>query len=557
MAARVSATQRIQTWNVAEKEIMRYADDHALWHKQIHNVELDPIQVLKCIEMDEHKNTLDFASRRTGKTAIKELYDLKYLACYSDQELGIVAPREAQSQVNLGYHLDAIRRSDILSAFVDVKQGRQQLADTYYRFANQSKASAYGIMANVDGGDLTIASLEEVDDMPHDRLFSRFLLMLGSARRLGARKDSINDPQVRITGVYKGANTLVDLIDSGVYRVIGAFHDERAREEIEFFINEGWLDSSLVDLENYKYPVPIANAVNGMELKLLNKQFLLNMMDQLAPDEFARQLLCVNTASRNLIWSSWLQRAVQLGVKAKIDPVIPVPGEKYKKRGLVSFGYDASGHGEQPESSRHALVVLENISGYIVPIFAKTWMPGTDENTVKRDLFAFWQYFMPDRAAGDAYGVAMLTDLCDLLYKEGLTSIDRKTISDGESTASHWHKWPFAPIRFEGMAKHSMATSLASQFSSGRVALPYVNHIEEGDTDYEDVKDLQTLYRQLTNIEAVSTTKTYASYKMVKKKLGDDLFDAKMAGNWALMGGESVIQTQILLGNTTRDKLLE
>ena len=118
MAERISAVQRIRMQNVAEREIMRHATDHALWHKYVHNAELDPIQVLKCMEMDQHPNTIDFSSRRTGKTAIKELYELKKNATRSDQELGIVAPREAQSLVNLGYHLEAIRRSSILDAYV-------------------------------------------------------------------------------------------------------------------------------------------------------------------------------------------------------------------------------------------------------------------------------------------------------------------------------------------------------------------------------------------------------------------------------------------------------
>ena len=97
-----------------------------------------------------------------------------------------MGPREAQAITNLNYHLEAIRRSQILKAYLDYKGGRQQLADTYYRFANRSMAKAYGIYSQVDGGDLTVASLEEVDDMPRERLFSRFLLMMGATRRLGA-----------------------------------------------------------------------------------------------------------------------------------------------------------------------------------------------------------------------------------------------------------------------------------------------------------------------------------------------------------------------------------
>lgn len=553
---RVTGTERVEAWSQAEREIQRYAHDHYLWHKHIHNVDLDPIQILKCIEMDEHSNTLDFSSRRMGKTAVKELFFLKYLACNADQELGIVAPREAQSLTNLTYHQDAIRRSEILNAYIDVRQGRRQLADTYYRFANRSKAAAYGIMANVDGGDLTAASLEEVDDMPHDRLFSRFLLMMGSTRRLGASKTAKNKPQVRITGVYKGADTLVELIDSGAYHVIGAFHGDRAKDEVQAMIDGGWLSAAQVGkADHYKWPVPIGNAVNGMALGLLNQEFLLSMRGQLGEDEFARQLLCINTTSRNLIWQEWLQRAVQLGVKANLEPVIPIPGQTYKKRGLISLGYDHTGHGEKPESSRSAVVILENLAGFVVPIFAKTWLPGTDESIIRRDLVAFWQYFRPDRAMGDAFGVGLIGNVNDDLYKLSLIQTDRMTL--GDSTSSTWGNWAFAPIRFEGMTKHSMAVTLASTFSGSRVALPYVAHITDGDEDYPDVVDLHRLYRQLTNIEAIATSKTYASYKMLKRDVGDDLFDAAMAAHWAMMQGQGDVPTQILLGQTTRQKMIE
>ena len=60
------------------------------------------------------------------------MFLLHWLATHPDEELGIVAPREAQSLVNLGYHLDAIRRTEILSAYINHKSGRKQMADTYY-----------------------------------------------------------------------------------------------------------------------------------------------------------------------------------------------------------------------------------------------------------------------------------------------------------------------------------------------------------------------------------------------------------------------------------------
>ena len=517
--ARVSAAQRVELENVAEREIHRYAGDHALWHKHIHNVDLDAMQVLKCLDMDKANNTVDYSCRRTGKTAVKELYLLMHNACNGDQELGIVAPREAQALVNLGYHMDAIRRSEILQNYLMVKSGRKQLADTYYQFANRSKAQAYGIMAQVDGGDLTAASLEEVDDMPKDRLFSRFLLMMGSARRLGASENSKNDPQIRITGVFKGADTLTDLVNSSGYSTL-----------------------------------PIIDVHLGMEMGIINRQFMTEMRDQLSPDEYMRQLLCKNVSARNLIYEKYVRRALQVGLMAKLSLAQPLPGEKYRKRGLLGFGYDASGHGESATASKHALVVVEQIGNYVCFPFVKTWAAGADDQVVKRDLIGFWEYFQPDTAFGDAYGVGMLTQLNDELFAAGLTDIDRRSVADGDSTASTWPDWAFSPIRFEGMTKHQMATALRSIFHNNQAAIPYFDD-QSDDPELEDFRDF---VRQLPNIVPEKTKASYASYKMANAKLGDDLFDAAMAAVWGLVTrGAYQAPGAILTETKTRKQLLE
>lgn len=519
MADRVSKTRRIRMQNVAEREIHRYADDHALWHKYVHNVELDPVQILKMLEMDQHRNTVDFSCRRTGKTAVKELYLLEWNAKHADQELGIVAPREAQSQTNLNYHLEAIRRSEILTAYLAHKSGRTQMADTYYQFHNRSIGRAYGIMSQVDGGDLTVASLEEVDDMPRDRLFSRFLLMMGSKRRLGASKESRNDPQIRITGVFKGADTLSDLIESGKYHLL-----------------------------------PTVDVYLGMEMGILDQAFMEDMRDQLSPDEYIRQLLCKNVSARNLIWEKYIRRAIQVGLKSGLELAQPLPGMEYQRRGLISFGYDHSGHGENPHASRYALVVTEMIGNFCCVIFARTWAPGTDEKVVKNDIKEFWRYFRPDYAMGDAYGIGLLTQLNDELFAEGLTRIDRQAIGDGESTASTWPEWAFSPIRFEGMTKHQMATALRAVFHNGQAAIPYIDDLDPSDPE---TLDLRTLIRQLGNIKPETTKASYASYRMVKPDLGDDLFDAAMASVWALVTRGAAPSTTIIQHRKkTRDQLL-
>lgn len=518
MNDRISGRERVRARNLAEVEVVRYRGDHGLWHKHIHNVDLDPVQVLKMVEMDRHSNTVDYSCRRTGKTAVKELWLLEYLATHADQELGIVAPREAQSLVNLNYHMESIRRSEVLSAWINWKNGRRQMADTYYQFGNRSIARSYGIMAQVDGGDLTAASLEEVDDMPRDRLFSRFLLMMGSTRRLGAASTSDNKPQIRITGVFKGADTLAEILASGTYHVL-----------------------------------PKVDVYLGIELGILNAEFMAMMRAMLSPDEYIRQLLCINVAARNLIWEKWIRRAMMIGLQAGLSIAQPLPGATYKKRGLVTFGYDHSGHGEDPQSSKYAFVVLEQIGGFTCTIYARTWAPGTDEKVVKNDLKSYWHYFRPDAAIGDAYGIGMLTQLNDELYHEGLTQIDRRTIGEGQSTASTWQHWAFVPLRFEGMVKHSMATSLRAAYNNNQMAIAYFDDMHP----QPDTEDMHLLVKQLPNIRPEQTKAGYATYTMANKKLGDDLFDATMAAYWALVTRGVVDAPAVVLARTqTREQLL-
>ena len=58
MAERTTAKERRKLQHLAETEILRFNGDHALWHKHVHDITLDPMQVLKCYEMDKHPNTI-------------------------------------------------------------------------------------------------------------------------------------------------------------------------------------------------------------------------------------------------------------------------------------------------------------------------------------------------------------------------------------------------------------------------------------------------------------------------------------------------------------------
>ena len=516
---RISATQRIKVASRAEVEILRYKDDHALWHKHVHGVDLDPMQVLKCIEMDLYPSTVDYSCRRGRKTSAKELHALKNNACNPHQELGIFSPRQQQSQANLKYHIEAIDRSPILSSYMAHKSGRIQKSDTKYQFYNKSRAQAYGIMSQIDGDGLSYASLEEIDDMPVERLYSRLFPMLAGTQRLGAPEGTTFKPQIRITGVFKGADTLSGLIDSGAYHVL-----------------------------------PVVNVDLALELGILDEGYIAQKRTEMPSGEYIRQYLCKNVIAQNHIWEKYIRLAMSVGIQARLEAAGPLPNARYKKRGLISFGYDHTGHGESLSASKSALVVCEQLGNFIFFPFVISWPPGTDDNVVRRALVEFWRYFRPDFAMGDAYGVGMLTSVNDDLYREGFIELDRRSIGDGDSNATTWIEWVFSPIRFEGMTKHSMASSLRAALHNRQAAIAPFD--EDGVSD--DDREWQSFTRQLGNIKQVANrTGSYPSYKQVDIKVGDDYFDAACAGVWALQTRGADHVPTIISGRTqTREQLL-
>lgn len=499
-AVRISAAERKRLAEAAEVEIMRYADNHYLWHLHVHGVKLDPLQVLKCKEMDQHNYTVDTSCRRTGKTAVKALWELKFLACNPDQELGCVGPRLDQAKVNIGYMTDAINRSEILSNYVLYKNGRKQLSDEGFQFYNRSKAKAYGIMSQVDGGDLTIADLEEVDDMPKDRLYSNFLLMLGSSRRLGASEDARNDPMIRVTGVFKGADTLESMMDSGQYHVL-----------------------------------PLVNVHLGVQLGILQEEFAEKMREELPREEYIRQLLCKRIKGGGFIRKRLWRRAISRGLEAGLKPALMIPGARYPRRGPLTAGLDAGGHGLRPESSRWCLTIVEQLGAFFTPIYVKYWSPTYDEQLLQREIADILDYFRPDCALGDAFGVAVIGGVNDILYKRGVHDINRHTF--GESSPNTWPKWWFSPIQYGGNNKHQMATALRNSIHTGRFAIPYMPEIEKPEdisVDDVDLQDWASLHAHVNNITAKALPgQTYLSYKMTNDKAGDDGFDSLMAAIWA------------------------
>src|SRR3546814_16456837 len=96
---------------------------------------------------------------------------------------------------------------------------------------------------------------------------------------------------------------------------------------------------------------------------------------------------------------------------------------------------------------------------------------------------------------------------------------DRRSIGDGDSTATTWREWAFVPMRFEGTVRHQMAQSVRTSFQGRHAVLPYVDDKTQTENDPLEVTAMRMLKRQLPNIIAEATSKQYSSYKRADKKI--------------------------------------
>ena len=530
MAERVTAAERAKLANVAEREIHRYADDHALWFKHVLGVDLDPVQELKMELMDREPFTLDPSCRRTRKTSTKELYNLRKMALEPDHELSILAPREDQAKTGLNYHLEGIRRSEILSAYIATKEGKRRISDTSYTFANNSVANVYGMMSKMDGMDTTIASVDEVDDLVQERLWNRFMLTLGASQRLYQRKSGDIQKTARFTGVFQGFDVMSNLCQNSV-------HCDWNRRQMGHILKALGTDGSGGEIEGYRfYCLPIIDVHLGLQFGTLDQATYQLSCQGLTDDQYKRAFLCIPTEGRNFFKERFLRLMQKRGLMAGLEPVPPIPGARYQKRGLVTICFDKGGHGESEAASRNAAHVLEQWGNYTIWLWGKEWPADEDDKPIERELIEWVRYFRPDGGMGDAFGASMLADLNDRLLEEGLTDVDRREF--GGSSASSWENWFFAPQRMEGLQKHLMYTSLERAIRGGTFLTPLVTEDRRQEPGY-DV--LARLIAQLGNIKAEKTRKAYDSYSAVKKQLGDDNPDAVAFGIWWLVNRGAIL----------------
>lgn len=521
MAPAPNNAQRIKLANVAEREIMRFKGNNALWLKHILDIVPDEIQDGKMALMDEHLNTVDYSARRTRKTSAKELHNLIRTATESGHALNIIAPKHDQAKNSFGYIEEAVRRSPILNAFIRWKDGKKQLSTTGLEFVNGSKIHTYGITSNLDGIDSTIADVEEVDDLDEDRLRDRFLLTRLGTETLFNQGDK-REKSVRITGVFKGAGLIDKFIDDKSY-----------------------------------YTLPAIDVWTGVAMGIINQEAVETDMDGMNDDQISRSLLCIRTSNKNFFHEKYVHRMMVRGNMKNLKIVEPVPGEIYEPRSpdsAIGIGYDAGGHGESDHPSRHACTVHEYHQGVSHYLYGREWDATADKSQVIADMVDIWAYFRPNEklAYGDAYGVATISDICDALWDLRLVKINRRDFPG--SSASTWEKWPFKPVRMEGFLKHAAFTYAQQEIHGGRVFAPLVDEDNRKDPEYAT---LERYTEQLKNIKSVTVKKIYNSYQMIKKAIGDDFVDASVLYFYGI-GTQGMINIPTIIQSSTisRDKIL-
>jgi len=475
---------------VAEKEIKRYEDNNYLWFKNVCNLDLRPNQLLWQEQLDRSPRTVTVAPPRTGKTYGVEMHGLKANACNPWEDYRIFAPAKYQSLLAYKYHTDAIERSPVLSAFINVSMGRRQFGRTSYTFANASNAECFGQDSKLDGVNATILRLEEFDDMDQEIVKDRIL-----PRGMAVNRNGL-PTRVRITGVIQGKENLYN------YE-----HDKNfdATEKIDIY--------------------------DAMALGIIDRDYVSVLRDSLTDDQWLRIALVRYVESRNFFWSTHLRAMQKSGQKCNIDLIIPQAGSTYDAEGTVGLGLDMSGQGESETSSKYTLQVVERLGMFKRWLYGEEFEPTMDPTKLRKRVVAIWDYFRPKGGFADAFDSNLIAQINDDLYDDGLIGYDRRR-EHAENSSANWKHWTLQPIRFQGSVKHMMFKGLQNDIHQRMFYSPMVIR---GDERYAV---LDRTIRQLENIRSKKGGAQYLLYEMIKKSVGDDHVDALAMCNYFLDAGK-------------------
>jgi len=493
----------IKLANRAEKEIKKFVDNNYLWLKHICNFECRPPQVVWADEIEKNPYIVIMAPPRFGKTNLVELMCLKDTATHPWEEGRTWAPKEDQAKNSLKYQLSAIENSEVLSAYIAVRDGKRQKSTKHYEFWNGSNWKIFGQNSNFEGENATIIRAEEFDDMDWD-IWTKRIIERGSAKNRNGLPT-----RIRITGTIQEGK-------GNMYRVV---------EDPEY------------------YTATLFDVYDGLALGIYDEKLIEHAKKQTSPEDWLRIYLLKFTEAKNYLWEKWIRHAQKRSIEINYEGVPYEPGGRYDAQGRVVAGLDMGHSGESKTASYYSFQVWEIIGNTAVWLNGKRWPPTANTKQIKEEVIAWWDFYRIDYAYGDALKADMIADINDMLYAERLISVDRSAFP--ENSPSNWKNWVFSPVWNTGQTKWNGAQILQSKLRNGEMIIPYFAKDDDGDT----AKAARSLVANFKNIKQGKSNARYGILEPIKPEIGDDDFDA----SWmALLCANDRLPTIVNLDNLGR-----
>lgn len=481
-----------------EREIMKFAGHHYLFHKNICGRELDPHQVQWMNEMDTKGNShLLIGSRRIRKSYTIAAYLLEEAVTKRYSEINIHAPALEQSKRDLRYiNDDMVLNSEILLAYIDKRLG-EGIGREHVEFLNHSKIQAKGQASSIDGLGATHQWLEEFDDMDWDTFMTR-IYPTGS--------------QIKTDHDYGKREKSCLRIITGTIKGVGNIHKIEHPE--------------VVNGVSFRFNVlPKYNAHHGIAMGIIPKEDIdLARAVLMTPHQFARTYLVLYVESANF----YSDKALRTCIDYEYLPpeIIKSPDYQYQAKGDVCVGIDAGGAGSSDESSNWAITFTEKIGNRIYWLYTQEWAGTENPGKIKKDMIELIGYFRPRGGFHDAFDTVFCYDLNLALHEKGITRIDVRRLENKQGK-NGWDEYYIRPIRFHGPAKHQMHERMQKYVYGGIFKHPAIV-----DTDLSYAA-LDKLMRQFGNVKAERGNAGYNKYSSLNVKLGLDSVDSCIASVWA------------------------
>ncbi len=494
------ASNKIQIQNVAEQVIKHYKDDPFERVRVLYGMELRAFQWEWWFLMDQYPDVLANACMRVGKTVVIQLKNLDEKLQTPYEEEMIFAPKHDQAVKTFKTQYDIIDKMPVVNAYVRRNSaGKKMFGTGFVEFYNNSTAKTFGVNSNFEGENATIQHVDELDDVPADTL------KRVKGRATGKNRNGM-PTRHRFSGVIWGKLNIW-------------------KYEEEFRNN----------LPGAYFVLPKVNVYQGLAAGWLEKKDVMDQRREMTDEEWLRTQVLEYVESRNFIWSSKLRLSQLIGLKWNIMPVVPVPGQIYKRdsRERISFGLDMGAQGSGDDASDYVLEITASVGPYRRWMFGKRWPGITDPEIIIHDVAELWKYFRPDGGYGDSLDANLIAQINDRLYELGLVRTNWRKLGANELEA--WHKWAkkglLTPLVNGGRTKHHFYNSLKKaidncsqiaklEIPSGRVFIfPQIDRYKA--KELEHWKELQVLIREIENLQAERTSGGYLKISRIQKRIDD------------------------------------